>query len=103
MSSIAIHHNAWVLIGDGCRALFFVNHGDAELLDLRVIETRIDQNPATRDQGSDAPGRNFSSKGGVRSALDNMDWHEVEEECFANHMAQKINQETESEIGRAHV
>ena len=78
MSSIAVHHNAWVLIGDGRRALFFVNQGDAELLDLRVIETRIDKNPATRDQGSEAPGRNFASKGGVRSALDNTDWHEVE-------------------------
>jgi protein required for attachment to host cells len=96
MSSIAVHHNAWVLIGDGRRALFFVNQGDAELLDLRVIETRIDKNPATRDQGSDAPGRNFASKGGVRSALDNTDWHEVEEERFARHMAQKINQEAES-------
>ncbi|MFM8860387.1 MAG: host attachment protein, partial [Methylocystis sp.] len=33
---------------------------------------------------------------GVRSALDNTDWHEVEEEHFANHMAQKINQEAVS-------
>jgi len=35
-------------------------------------------------------------KAGVRSARDNNDWHEVEEERFARHMAQKINQEAES-------
>ncbi len=63
MSAIAVHNGAWVLVGDGRRALFFENHGDAELLDLRVIETRIDDNPATRDQGSDAPGRAFASAG----------------------------------------
>lgn len=96
MTGIAVHNGAWVLIGDGRHALFFYNHGDATLLDLRVLETRIDDNPATHEQGSDAPGRSFASKGGVRSAVENTDWHEIEEERFARAMADRINKAAES-------
>ena len=53
-------------------------------------------NPATRDQGSDKPGRSFASKGGVRSAVEDVDWHELEEERFARAMADRINQAAES-------
>ncbi len=96
MSEFSVGNGAWVLVGDGRRALFFQNHGDAELLDLRVVETRIDVNPATRDQGSDKPGRSFASKGGVRSAVEDADWHELEEERFARAMADRINHAAES-------
>jgi protein required for attachment to host cells len=97
MSAIAIHNGAWVLVGDGRRALFFKNHGDADLLDLRVVETRIDDNPATREQGTDAPGRAFASAGAhARSAVENVDWHELEEERFARAMAERINAAAES-------
>jgi len=96
MSGFSVGNGAWVLVGDGRRALFFQNHGDADLLDLRVVETRIDENPATREQGSDKPGRSFASKGGVRSAVDDADWHELEEERFARAMADRINQAAES-------
>jgi len=96
MSGFSVGNGAWVLVGDGRRALFFQNHGDADLLDLRVVETRIDENAATREQGSDKPGRSFASKGGVRSAVDDADWHELEEERFARAMADRINQAAES-------
>ena len=56
MSNIAVHNGAWVLVGDGRRALFLYNHGDPDLLDLRVIDARVDENSA-HDQGTDAPGR----------------------------------------------
>lgn len=73
MSAVAVHNGAWVLIGDGRRALFFSNHGDAEILDLRVIETRVDENPPTREQGSDAPGRAFAAAGAhARSGMGNV-------------------------------
>jgi protein required for attachment to host cells len=96
MGGFSVGNGAWVLVGDGRRALFFQNHGDADLLDLRVVETRIDENAATREQGSDKPGRSFASKGGVRSAVDDADWHELEEERFARAMADRINQAAES-------
>lgn len=96
MSEFSVGNGAWVLVGDGRRALFFQNHGDADLLDLRVIETRIDDNPPTHEQGTDKPGRSFASKGGVRSAVQDADWHELEEERFARAMATRINQAAES-------
>ncbi len=96
MTGIALHNRAWVLVGDGRRALFFVNHGDADLLDLRVIDTRIDENPSTHEQGTDRPGRSFASRGGVRSAVEDTDWHQLEEDRFARKMADKINAAAES-------
>lgn len=91
MNNVVVHNGAWVLIGDGRKALFFINKGSRDLLDLRVVETRIDENPATRDQGTDRPGRAFASVGGARSAVGDTDWHEVEEERFARAIAERIN------------
>jgi protein required for attachment to host cells len=85
-----------VLVGDGRRALFLENHGDPDLLDLRVIEARVEENPATRDQGTDAPGRAFASRGGPRSSLETTDWHELEKEHFADRIAETINKAAES-------
>jgi len=101
MSHIAVHHDAWVVVGDGKRALFLYNHGDPDLLDLRVIEARVDENPATREQGSDAPGRAFSSvaKGG-RSSVETTDWHELEKEHFAAAIAATINEAAEKDAFR---
>lgn len=96
MSEFSIGNGAWVLVGDGRRALFFQNHGDAELLDLRVVETRVDDNPPTHEQGTDRPGRSFASFSPGRSAMQNTDWHELEEERFARAMADRINQAAES-------
>jgi protein required for attachment to host cells len=90
MSNIAVHNGAWVLVGDGRHALFLYNHGDPDLLDLRVIEARVEENPAAHDQGTDAPGR-YASRGGPRSAVEITDWHEVEKELFAKDIADRIN------------
>ncbi len=96
MTNIAVHNGAWVLIGDGRHALFLYNHGDPDLLDLRVIEAIVEENPPTREQGSDAPGRAFSSVGGIRSSVENSDWHELEKEHFAREIAAKINKAAEN-------
>ncbi|MGC1864192.1 MAG: host attachment family protein [Methylocystis sp.] len=96
MTNIAVHNGAWVLVGDGRRALFLENHGDPDVLDLRVIEARVEDNPATRDQGTDAPGRAFASRGGPRSSLETTDWHELEKEHFADRIAETINKVAET-------
>jgi Bacterial archaeo-eukaryotic release factor family 12 len=41
------------------KALFLRNNGDEKFLDLRVERILMDKNPATRDQGTDSPGRGF--------------------------------------------
>lgn len=97
MTNIAVHNGAWVLVGDGRKALMLQNHGDPDLLDLRVIEARVDENPSTHEQGTDAPGRAFPPHGkGARSAVESTDWHELEKEHFAREMAERLNAAAES-------
>jgi protein required for attachment to host cells len=89
MSEIRMPHDVLVLVGDGRKALFLRNHGDDKFPDLRV-ERRVflDQNPPTHEQGTDKPGRAFSSfDGGRRSGMEGTDWHDLEEHRFARDLA----------------
>ena len=64
-----ISHNALVLIGDGQKALFLRNKGTAHQVKLEIEQIMAQDNPATREQGTDRPGRSVSSVGTARSAL----------------------------------
>ena len=87
MSEIHMPHDALVLVGDGRKALFLRNHGDDKFPDLRVERVFLDPNPSTHDQGTDKPGRAFSSVGRRRSAIEGTDWHDLEEHRFAREIA----------------
>ena len=91
MATLKVHHEAWVLIGDGTKALFLHNAGDEEILNLRRLEVRRQDNPATRDQGSDAPGRGVSASGTRFGSLGGTDFHQIEEDRFAAAIADEIN------------
>lgn len=95
MTLVRIHNKAWVLVGDGRKALFLRNEGDADLLDLRRANVRLDDNPATRDQGADAPGR-AQSRMGPRSAVETTDWHDLAEHRFAESVAAEIDEAVRS-------
>jgi protein required for attachment to host cells len=92
MMRVRIHNNAWVLVGDGRKALFLRNDGDADLLDLRRISVRLDDNPLTHEQGADAPGRAVQSVGSARSSVETTDWHELEMHRFAASVAGEIDE-----------
>jgi protein required for attachment to host cells len=87
MAKINIPHDAFVFVGDGRKALFLRNEGDEKFLNLKTERVLIDQNPPTREQGSDQPGRTFASVGSRRSAMEDADWHELEEQRFAHEIA----------------
>jgi protein required for attachment to host cells len=87
MSEIHMPHDALVLVGDGRKALFLRNHGDDKFPDLRVERVFLDPNPSTHDQGTDKPGRAFSSVDRRRSAIEGTDWHDLEEHRFAREIA----------------
>ena len=56
-----VSHDSLILVGDGQKALFLRNRGNAQRVDL-VVERIFEQdNPATRDQGTDRPGRSIAS------------------------------------------
>ncbi len=92
MTLVRIHNKAWVLVGDGRKALFLHNEGDADLLDLRRTSVRLDENPPTREQGTDAPGRSVNSVGAARSSMEPTDWHDLAEHRFAESVAQEVNE-----------
>ena len=84
MSKLAIPHDAYVFLGDGRKALFLRNAGDEKFLNLKTERVFVDENPPTREQGTDRPGRAFKRAAtNLRSAVENTDWHDLEEHRFS--------------------
>jgi len=92
MSGLKIEHGAWVMVGDGEKALFLRNEGDATYPNLEVINVWRKDNPPTSAQGADRPGRSFASMGSRRSALEQTDWHRLEKHKFAVEIAQALHE-----------
>lgn len=87
-----VPHNSVVVVADGEKMLFFRNEGDAEFLKLEVERKQETEIPANRDIKSDSPGRAFASVGNGRSAMEEADFHQIEEDRFAARTAELINQ-----------
>jgi protein required for attachment to host cells len=87
MTKISLPHDALVFVGNGRKALFLRNEGDEKFPNLKTERVFVDQNPRTSEQGSDQPGRAFASVGNSRSAVEQTDWHELEEHRFAREVA----------------
>ncbi len=85
---LKIPHRALVFVGDGRKALFLRNDGDATFPTLKVERVFENENPPTREQGSERPGRvSEAALEGRRSAVEATDWHEIEEQRFAREVA----------------
>jgi protein required for attachment to host cells len=88
MTKLRIPHDAFVFVGDGRKALFLRNEGDEEFPNLKMERVFVDENPPTREQGTDRPGRAFKRAGtNRRSGMEMTDWHEIEEHRFAQCVA----------------
>ena len=85
-----VPHNALVLVGDGQKALFLRNKGTAHQVKLVVEQVLERDNPPTREQGTDRPGRSNASVGVARSAMEETDWHNIAEERFAGELADAL-------------
>lgn len=90
MSDIRLVHGMWVLVADGEKALFLRNEGSAVSPELEVVREVHDENPPTREQGSDRPGRFNDAGGAHRSAVAETDWHRIEKERFAGEIADRL-------------
>lgn len=82
-----IPNEALVLVADGRKMLFLRNKGDEAIPDLRIEAHREQINPPDRVHSSDAPGRSFSGVGSGRSAMEETDFHQLEEDRFAKEAA----------------
>ncbi len=87
MTQLHISKNALVLVGDGRRALFLRNKGTPREVELIVERELRQDNPPTREQGTDRPGRKYGTDGVSRSAVGETDWHDLAEERFAVEIA----------------
>jgi len=85
-----IANGTLILAVDGRKILILRNDGDADYPVLTTLEHEEADNPASREQGTDAPGRAFSSVDGRRSAMGETDWHEQAEGRFAVQAADRL-------------
>jgi|SRR5208282_3135495 len=90
MTKVTIPHNAYVFVGDGCKALVLRNEGDEKFPNLKTEQVFVDHDPPTHEQGTDRPGRAYSSVGPGRSSVSQTDWHKLEEQKFAHEVASTL-------------
>ncbi len=91
MSDLLIRNGEWVVVCDGAKALVLENAGDLKFPNLKTIEVFEQENLATRDLGTGAPGRSFSSVGAGRSAVEQTDWHDQAERSFLDRSRPSIS------------
>lgn len=88
---LKVPHNALLLVGDGKKALFLRNEGDALSRHLVVESVFEIENPASRAQGSDRPGRVFGrAESHRRSGVQATDLHRLTKDRFAREIVQEI-------------
>jgi protein required for attachment to host cells len=90
MGKTGIPHDALVLVGDGVRALFLRNNGTVLNPDLAVENIFEQDNPPTREQGTDRPTRGPSSFQNPRGNIEQSDWHQLNEDRFATEIADQL-------------
>jgi protein required for attachment to host cells len=91
MSKLKLHPGEWVVVCDGAKALVLENAGDEMFPNLKMKEVYQHDNEATRDQGSDAPGRSHASNGTARSSMEQTDWHAQGERRFLEKLAIRLD------------
>jgi len=93
MSNLILPHDALVFVGDGQKALFLRNAGTEKSPNLTTERVFVEENPPTREQGTDRPGRAFKSAGTTRrSSMEATDWHQLEKHHFARRVAAAMEQ-----------
>ena len=101
MSKVLVRQGDWVVVCDGKKALVLENVGDTKFLNLKTREVYGHPDPKTHELGTDAPGRSFSSVGDGRSAMEQTDWHEQEEQRFLHKLASHLDAEVKAGKAKA--
>lgn len=83
-------HNALVLVADGRKILFFRNHGDESQIDLRTEAHDEREDRKDRDYHTDAPGTQGQRWGDARPAMEETDWHQLEEDRWIKDAADQL-------------
>lgn len=94
-----VPHNALVLVGDGRKALFLRNTGTAWHPKLIIERLLHHDNARTRDIGTDKPGRAIAGAGPARNAMEETDWHQLEETRFVHVIADALAAAAHTDAG----
>ncbi|RLP27691.1 host attachment family protein [Mesorhizobium sp. YM1C-6-2] len=90
MDRIALKTGLWLMVADGEKALFLKNEGDTAYPNFQVVREIEQDNPPTREQGTDRPGRLSDGPSAHRSAVADTDWHKVGKVRFADEIAERL-------------
>lgn len=85
-----ISNGTLILVLDGAKMLLLRNDGDEKYAVLSTLGEEVMPSPLAAAQGTDAPGRSFSSMGDRRSAYGETDWHQQDEDRFAERAAGRL-------------
>jgi protein required for attachment to host cells len=91
MSDLKIDHGGWVVVCDGAKALVLQNFGNRVNWNLKTREVYEQDDPKTHEIGTDQPGRTFNSIGNGRSAMEQPDWHDQQEQRFLAKLAARLD------------
>ena len=82
----------WILVADGARARILQSEGWGTGLTPVPGQAREMNNPPTREQGTERPGRVQESANSARHAMaPRVDWHRYEKHLFAAELAGVLN------------
>ena len=84
-------NNALVLVTDGRKTLFFRNQGDENQIDLRTEAHDEREDRKDSEIKSDAAGSSKQSFGYGRPAMEETDFHQLEEDRWAHAAAEEVN------------
>lgn len=90
MSAIKLKHDGWIIVADGEKALFLRNEGDEKYPNLEVFREKSQENPPSREQGTDRPGRFPDASAHHKSGVQETDWHRQNQERFAAKIAERL-------------
>lgn len=91
MTELLIHHDEWVVVCHGAKALLLQNLGDAKFPNLRTVAVYQQDDMPTHELGRDKPGRTHSSTGRGSSAVTQTDWHNQAEQAFLTQLAHRLD------------
>ena len=84
-------NNALVLVTDGRKTLYFRNEGDINQIDLRTEAHDEREDLDDKEMKTDAPGTVQQSAGNGRSAYEETDFKQLEEDRWAHSAAEEVN------------
>jgi len=91
--TVRIGIGEWVVVCDGAKALVLENAGDTQDPNLKTREVYEQKDKTTRELGTDKPGRAVNSAGNNRSAVEQTDWHDRNEQAFLEDLVKKLDRE----------